>query len=52
VDRPSQTRTWAAFVAAIGLVLMGLCALQWSAVALLLGAVLTGVGLLALLLSL
>ena len=39
-----QRRSWAIFVAVVGLALLGLCALDYSQVALVLGAVLLAAG--------
>jgi hypothetical protein len=51
VSLTRQRRSWALFTAAVGLSLLGLCALAYSQTALVLGAVLLGVGLLAALLT-
>ena len=51
VALPPQRRQWSAFVLGVGLVLMGLCALDRSTVALALGMAMVLVGLLGLLLG-
>jgi hypothetical protein len=49
VQVSTQRRQWSAFVLVVGLVLIGLCVLAASSVALVLGAVLTLAGLIGLL---
>jgi hypothetical protein len=51
VALPPQRRQWSLFVLGVGLVLMGLCALDASSVALALGMVMVLAGLVGLLLN-